>query len=136
MALLALSDEAWERLTPEEQDEYLTTAEEIEGVETLVDFMGRTSPHLPPPPHLKPIIDLLERAKHERIQVCISMPPRHGKTWLIQHAIAWWLARNPADTHGYYSYNADQGLDKSVKIRELAQAAGVKLSPDYQAKAL
>lgn len=131
-----LTDAEIDALTEPELDEYLTLDAEIEGTERLEAFMGRVSPALPPPRHLKPIIDLLELAKRRRVQVCISMPPRHGKTWLIQHAIAWWLARNPADTHGYYSYNADQGLDKSMKIRDLAQAAGVKLSPDYTAKAL
>ncbi len=100
------------------------------GGEGLADFIRRVSPHQPPPAHLKPIIDVIERARHTRVRVCISMPPRHAKTTTILHALAWWLRSAPADTCGFFAYNAELAASKSRLARTLAIAAGVKLAPD------
>ena len=100
------------------------------GGESLADFIRRISPHHPPPAHLAPILDVIERARHERVRVCISMPPRHAKTTTVLHAIAWWLASAPADTCGFFSYNDDLARSKSRIARELAVRAGIKLAAD------
>lgn len=119
------------RLPPDQQARAAALLRRLFGGERLPDFIRRVSPHRPPPPHFRPIIDLLERAAAgEQIRACISMPPRHGKTVLILHALAWWLSRSPADTCAYFSYNETQGRSKSRIARALALLAGVRLAKD------
>lgn len=60
------------------------------------------------------------------------MPPRHGKTETLLHAIAWWLVQDPTLTIGYVSYGSEQATSKSRKARSLAQSAGLQLAPDAQ----
>lgn len=100
------------------------------GGESLSDFIARISPHHPPPEHLAPLIRLVERARHERIRACLSLPPRHGKTITLLHALAWWLRATPADTCGFFSYNDDLARSKSRLARQLALQAGVRLAAD------
>lgn len=104
----------------------------LERGETLDAFIRRISPHHPPPRHYAPILAELERAARggDRVRVCLSMPPRHGKTTLIQHAIAWWLARYPGETCAYASYSDRQAWSKSRVTRVLAAAAGLRLASD------
>ena len=80
-------------------------ARRLYGGETLRDFIARMSPHLPPPRHYNPILAKLEEARYRPVKLGFSMPPRHGKTTLIQHAIPWWLTHFPADTCAYASYS-------------------------------
>lgn len=104
----------------------------LSGGETLDSFIRRLSPHHPPPRHYQPILAELERAAHtgDRVRVCLSMPPRHGKTTLIQHAIAWWLSRYPGETCAYASYSDRQAWSKSRITRALAEGSGIRLAPD------
>ena len=100
------------------------------GGESLADFIARISPHHPPPRHLRPLLALIERARHERVRACVSFPPRHGKTITLLHALAWWLKATPGDTCGYFSYGDDIARSKSRVARQLALQAGVKLASD------
>lgn len=102
--------------------------------ERLSEFITRISPHHPPPRHLRPIIQQLERARRptERVRVCFSLPPRHAKTTLIQHAIPWWLTRYPQETCAYASYSDRQAWSKSRVMRTLAEFANVRLADDQQ----
>lgn len=102
--------------------------------ESLHDFICRISPHHPPPRHLRPVIAQLEAARRpdRKIRVCFSMPPRHAKTTLIQHAIPWWLSRYPQETCAYASYSDRQAWSKSRVMRTLADFAGVRLADDQQ----
>lgn len=130
----ALTEAQFAALPEEDQDEWLrVNAELVEG-EGLADFIRRISPHHPPPRHFLPIIREIEKCLVERRKVCISMPPRHGKTTLLLHAFAWWLSRFPADTNAYYSYNSDMGRSKSVLARALTARAGVALSDETNTK--
>ena len=95
--------------------------------ETLLDFQSRVSPSFPAAAQVRLVADVIERARRERIRVCLSMPPRHGKTYTILNAIAWWLRYAPADTHAYVSYNNNQAWSKSKVARTLARRAGVEL---------
>jgi predicted phage terminase large subunit-like protein len=122
-------------LTAEEEVELLELEEVDSGGESLSNFIRRMSPHHPPPPHLKPLIDLIERARREVVRAVISFPPRHAKTTTIQHGLAWWLTQSPADTHAYMSYSDTQALSKSGPTRELALRAGVELRTDSTSKA-
>lgn len=57
----------------------------------------------------------------------MSVPPRHGKTETVLHAIAWWLARRPEDTLAFVSYASQFAESKSLLARSYAQTAGVPL---------
>ena len=119
-----------ELLTPEEREEFLRLVEDREGVEPLADFIARNFPHEPPPPHLRHLIECIERARHERLKVCISWPPRHAKTVTILRAMAWWLRNEPRDSCAYYSYSDKQAWSKSRIARRWASQCGVQVSSD------
>jgi predicted phage terminase large subunit-like protein len=106
----------------------LTLLKAQRGQLTLREFMAWMAPHEPPPRHLESLIDLLEHAKREPIRVCVSMPPRHGKTITIQRALAWWIWATPADTCAYVSYSDTQAVSKSTTARLLAGRSGVEIS--------
>lgn len=94
------------------------------------EFIEHVSPHLPPPPHIEPVIAEVTRAAYEgRRKVCIDMPPRHAKTTTLLHGFAWWLDSYPADTCGYFTYGERQARSKSRIAFRLAVEAGVQLDP-------
>lgn len=99
--------------------------------ERLLDFVPRITPRWSRPDHLAPIARLFERASSGApVFACVSVPPRHGKTELALHAIAWWLQREPHDTIAYVSYAAKIAESKSLLARAYAETAGVALHPD------
>lgn len=100
------------------------------GGERLAAFIRRLSPHHPPPRHVQPLINVIERARQGRVRVCVSWPPRHAKSTTVLHALAWWLKSTPADTCAYFAYNDDLARSKSRIARRLALEAGVQLAPD------
>lgn len=117
-------------LSPAERARVVALTRKIYGGEKLEDFIRRVSPHRPPPRHFGPLIRAISSARIRERRVCISLPPRHGKTTLFQHAFAWWLGRAPEDTNAYFSYNDTQGRSKSRVARQLALQSGVILSED------
>jgi phage terminase large subunit-like protein len=133
--LPALTPELWAALTEAEQDELAEHLEALEGGESLRDFIARMNPAEPAPRHLDPIIEQLELARWLPRKVCVSLPPGHAKTTLLLNTFAWWLSKYPADTCGYYSYNAQAALAKSVIARSMAERTGVELSDDTNNKA-
>ncbi len=131
-----LTPEAWEALSPAEQNELAEHVETLYGGESFRDFMVRMAPHHPPPQHLDQLIEVVEEARVVRdLKVGVSMPPGHAKTTLFLNAFAWWLKKFPADTCAYNSYNAAQAYSKSVSARTLAARAGVRLSEETNTKA-
>ena len=98
--------------------------------EGLADFVVRLSPQYMRPDHLQPVVELLERCEREPVRAVVACPPRHGKTELLLHAIAWRLLRNPAVRIAYVGYSVDFARSKSRKARWLAQAAGVRIVED------
>lgn len=117
-------------MTLGERAEYLRLASALLGGESLREFIARLTPHRPAPPHVTPIIQAMERARHGPIQICISLPPRHVKTETVMNALAWWMKLTPTDTNAYASYNQEQSESKSRIIRERAISAGVRLKGD------
>lgn len=96
--------------------------------------MPRITPAFAPPTHLAPLVAVLERiAAGERVRAVVSVPPRHGKTELLLHALAWLLARHPGWLLAYVSYAADFARSKSRQARDYALAAGVALRADSAA---
>lgn len=59
--------------------------------------------------------------------MCISVPPRHGKTTTILYAIAWLLARDPTLTVLYVSYGHGFAAKQVRKIREIAISIGLRM---------
>lgn len=58
------------------------------------------------------------------------MPPQHGKTETLLHAIAWLLRRKPWLRNAYASYAASLAFTKSRLARDYAQSAGVAIRDD------
>lgn len=128
------------RLTEAERAEYAELLEQTYGGEGLADYIRRTRPAEPPPRHLLPLIDAFERARlaglegRQGVRICVSMPPRAGKSTTVRSAIAWWLLQRPADLCMYVSYNADiAARDQGYKTRAEAARVGVALSPNRAA---
>ena len=118
------------KLSPEEQAELEALLRAQYPDEGLADFISRVWPRQAPPPHLLPLIELIERARRERIFAWVSKPPRHGKSITIQRGIAWWLKSAPADTCALVGYSDSFAWAQSRKARRAAFDAGIKLSGD------
>jgi len=119
-----------EQLTDDERAEAELLLEDRYGVAGLDAHIRQHFPHEPPPSHVRPIVSLLERARHERVRTCLSLPPRHAKTVTILRALGWWLKHEPADTCAYYSYSDTQARSKSRVARRWAKLGGVELLDD------
>lgn len=91
----------------------------------LYEFMPVVSPKFAAPRHLSTLVEALEASETTPIRACYSVPPRHGKTETVLHAIARLLLRHPDRTYGYVSYSADIARSKARFIRDYAAAAGV-----------
>lgn len=97
------------------------------GGQGLAEYIEQHNPTEPVQPHLEPLVELLERTRHERVFACLDLPPRHAKTTTIGRGLAWLLGFAPADTHAYVTYNDRQAKSKSRPIRAQALRAGVQL---------
>ncbi|UJR81480.1 terminase large subunit domain-containing protein [Sandaracinus amylolyticus] len=93
----------------------------------LLTLVPRVSPQLQEPEHLEPVANEIERALDETVEVCISVPPRHGKTTLLVHAIVWLLLRDPTCTILYASYAHGFAAKQVRKAMRLAVKAGIAL---------
>lgn len=102
-------------------------------VESLEDFMNRVSPQYPPPAHVKPIIELFERSRHEPVRAVISMPPGHAKSHTALHGLAWLMKTDPALKCAYLSNGAKLAVEHSRKIRDLSVEGGLQLRKDSKA---
>ncbi len=106
------------------------------GGDSILDYVPRISPLMPggvpgvSPRHLKAVTDMIALAEYQPVRVCFSVPPRHGKTEMITHAMAWWLARHPEQTLAYASYSSDLAGSKSIRCRDLAAMSTVAMRSD------
>lgn len=117
------------RMPPEHLARFDALVENRLHVQSLPEFIREASPHLPPPAHIMPIVELCHQARHKRIRATVSMPPRHAKSTTLLHAFAWWLKCDPADTCAYFTYSDRQGRSKSRLAFRLARDAGVDMDP-------
>lgn len=117
-------------LSPEEEAELLSLLEEQYSTEPFADFIVRRFPHEPPPEHVAPLLELIERSRHEEVRATISMPPRHGKSITISRGLVWRLVNDPMCVNAFVSYGADLAVRQSRQIRRWAVEAGVQLSKD------
>lgn len=94
----------------------------------LLDFVPALSPRWERPNHLAPIADAIERATREELRIAFSVPPQHGKTELLKHALVWLLCRRPDRRNVYATYGIKRGYRIGKQMRDLAERAG--LSPE------
>jgi len=121
--------EAYDRLIEAEKDLALAEAS-LEGEASLLEYIQAMSPEFGPPDWTKnSIIKAFEACRHGPQRICISVPPRHGKTYTVLHAIAKWIKDFPQDTCAYATYNSSKGRSKSKLIRKFARLSGVEFDP-------
>jgi predicted phage terminase large subunit-like protein len=119
--------EAIDDLPEAERDELLELLEGEATMESPSEFLARLVPSEPPPDHTRLLRDFFERARHDQIRECHSMPPRHAKTVTVMRCLAWWIVTHPADMCAYVTYSSTQARKKSRIIRELVERAGMPL---------
>jgi len=119
-------------VTPAEWAE-LHALETTLGGRSLIEFVHRITPQWVEPWHLSRVAELFSRAEYGPVRAVISLPPRHGKTEILLHAIAWWLSRHPASPVMYCAAEADLAIAKSKRARDLAISAGLPLRQDTHA---
>lgn len=107
----------------------LHALETVIGADSLLEFVPRTTPRWVAPWHLAPIAKLFAKAEYGPIRACVSVPPRHGKTELLLHAMCWWLSRHLTHHVGYVSYAGELAASKSSRAMGLARSAGLPISP-------
>lgn len=61
---------------------------------------------------------------------CFSVPPQHGKTFLVEHAIVWLQQRARPFRLGYITYSQDKANGNSFETGLVAQRAGLALGRD------
>lgn len=94
----------------------------------LAKWIPQASRHLDEPTHLAPIIAQMERVgRGETIELCISVPPRHGKTTLIVHWIVWLLTQRPDMQILYCSFGERMAKKQTRAMRVLARRCGMPL---------
>ena len=123
----------WSGLPLETQAKLSDIVISLVGGQSLREFIAEVRPHEEPPPHLQLLIAAFERARRERVRICVSMPPRAGKSVTVKSALAWWLKNRPAELCCYASYNSDFAQDQSRDVRDLALSCGVRLAADATA---
>lgn len=96
----------------------------------LVDFIPEVSPWLASPRHLKPFADILDAMPFGGLREVGAMPCQHGKTTLVQHAIAKWLRKWPRLKVIYATYGQQFSAMNSIEIRNAYLRAGGKLDSD------
>lgn len=83
--------------------------------------------------HHKRLASLLEDIEARRKdRICVSVPPRHGKSQLVSiYYAAWYMGRNPTHKVMLVSHTTDLAVDFGRKIRNLiASAAYREVFPD------
>lgn len=100
----------------------------------LLDFVTTVSPRFTRPEHLVSVVPRLEAAFESPQFFSFSAPPRHGKSQLVFHFIAKFIAKYPHLNVAYCSYSATFAERKSVEIRELARRAGVEFDKASKAR--
>lgn len=106
----------------------------------LGSFIERTSPQFQDPVHLAPLKDALHAAfmsaagGGKPVRKCVSVPPQHGKSQCVLHAMSHHLELRPQDMLAYISYNESFAQQQSRYARDYARIAGVDLRDDSTSK--
>ncbi|RTL09242.1 MAG: hypothetical protein EKK62_03115 [Acidimicrobiia bacterium] len=91
--------------------------------------------------HLAPLASGYERAEQailardaEKVPPvfeCHHAPVQHGKTTLIKMTVLRILRRNPRAWIAYCAYNADTAIAKMYEVRQLCEAEGIHIDPEF-----
>ena len=91
----------------------------------LIEFCKAMQPDYKVGAHHRRLADLLmdiETRRKDRI--CVSVPPRHGKSQLVSiYYAAWYLGRNPGHKVMLVSHTTDLAVDFGRKVRNLIDSA-------------
>jgi len=93
----------------------------------LLEWIPRVSPRFTSPEHLAPIARHVERILHEPVELCFSVPPRHGKTTLIWHAMAWLLLQRPWMRILFAASEQRRAESEIARARGIYERAGGRL---------
>ena len=96
--------------------------------ESLIEFAKAVYPRFETAPHLEILAETLEDVERGKIdRLIVTMPPRHGKTWLASHLFpAWFLGRHPDKYVIAATYAQDLADDIGRAVRNIVA------DPDYQ----
>ena len=98
--------------------------------EGLDPYIRRITPRLPPPRHLAPLIEVLQRTRKGPVYAVVEMPPRHAKTTTAVNALSWRLMLDPSLHYAFIAYAEALSLTKSRAVRRQAIHSGVELASD------
>jgi predicted phage terminase large subunit-like protein len=92
-----------------------------------MDFIPRVTPSWEAPRHLKPYVDVLERAPFANLRICLSAPPQHSKTSCATSAFAYWGKKHPELRNAYATYSAERAQRVGRGAAGIAERAGLDL---------
>lgn len=121
----AASDLVLERWSRERRRRALAQAPDLGA------FVTRASPTYVRPYWLEPLLERYQAiARGEEVRLIVEAPPRHGKTDVTLHGLAWLLTRDPSRTHAFTTYADALARSKSRKARRIARENGVAISDE------
>jgi len=124
-----------DKLTPAELAEVTKMVEELETrkerqrkQDSLLAFCQHMQKDYKIGAHHKRLAALLEDIERGyRDRICVSVPPRHGKSQLVSiYYAAWYLGRNPGHKVMLVSHTTDLAVDFGRKVRNLIDTAEFK----------
>jgi predicted phage terminase large subunit-like protein len=84
--------------------------------------------------HLAPLKYAYERSKHEPVRVCVSFPPRAGKTETVIAAKVDRLLWKATSRLCYVTFGGAMAKKKSARIRSFARQVGVPIDQSTRSK--
>lgn len=100
----------------------------------ILDLIPALSPRFHRPDHLEPIAVYLDAIFEGPQFFTFSAPPRHGKSELIFHFIAKFIARFPHLNVAYTTFTATLAEKRSIQIRELCRRIGVEFDKTFSSR--
>lgn len=89
----------------------------------LISFCQFMQPGFMDPPHLRLVAGKLEEVAAGKIKrLIVTLPPRHGKSWLISRYFpAWYMGRNPSRQLLNCTHGGDLSTDFGRDVRDLIE---------------
>lgn len=112
-----------------ELDKLVSDLAERQRLQTLRDDLIAFCCHMQPDykvgAHHAKLAHLLEDIEARRKdRICVSVPPRHGKSMLVStYYAAWYLGRNPSHKVMLVSHTTDLAVDFGRKVRNIINSA-------------
>jgi len=84
----------------------------------LIPYCAARNPRYEIATHNQVIAEYLEAVERQEItRLLISMPPRHGKTLLLQMFMEWYTGRHPEEEVIYSTYSGDRAQDVGLGVK-------------------